>query len=809
MSLTTGSKLILNAVLMLFIVAIIGYTGMAEMKRGNAVFESLWKDHAKSFIYLGKLQGAFHQVRVNLRNVIFANETEEVRQYAKSIADLNEEMAAAIINIEKTIINENEKNVINLIKEQYAKNKEVNETVLKLASENKDKEAEDLLMGQAERSAAGVKNFIIALTQVKTAEGEKFAVENQKESARITKQIYWTIAVALIILLSFTVLIMSGISRAIKGLVSECDALISAAAAEKFHVRGAVSKINFEFQGIIIGINKTLDKVVEKIFWYEQLLDSIPFPVSVTDMNARWTFINKSAEKLFSACRKDAIGKSCKCFNSSVCGTENCGMEKLKKGDGQTQFEHAGSTFQADTSYLVNSNGQNSGYIEVVQDITRRIRRADYLNTEVNRLANNLESLATRSVNFDFSVAEADQYTEMEHENFVRINLNLQKVKDAVEFLVSDIKMILGVAIEGALSTRADSSKHNGEFRVVISGVNETLDAVIKPVQETAKCLEKMANGDLDVAVTGNYNGDHAILKNALNATIDSINEILYRVSMTVDRVTHDAGQVSDASRSLSSSASEQASSIEEVSATMHEISAQSKQNAENAMQADKLAASARNEAEGCNLKMKQMQKAMSDINESAGNISKIIKTIDEIAFQTNLLALNAAVEAARAGKHGKGFSVVAEEVRSLAQRSARAAKETAEMIESSIKKTAAGTKIADDTAASLEQIVGGVVKVTGLIGEISAASKEQESGVNQISIGLSQIDQVTQQNTAISEEVASASEELSSQARELKSMLAKFQLKKQGSAATAYAVDRAAIVVSGAAPKFMKSSVR
>ncbi|OGQ94672.1 MAG: hypothetical protein A2521_01550 [Deltaproteobacteria bacterium RIFOXYD12_FULL_57_12] len=288
-----------------------------------------------------------------------------------------------------------------------------------------------------------------------------------------------------------------------------------------------------------------------------------------------------------------------------------------------------------------------------------------------------------------------------------------------------------------------------------------------------------IAGGDLTQEVE--LASDKDLLGKGLQIMVNNLRDIIGEVQTAGDQIASGAAQVSDASQSLSQGATESAASLEEITSSMNEMASQTKTNAENAAQANQLSDQTRKAAENGTGQMQSMVKAMSEINESGKSISKIIKVIDEIAFQTNLLALNAAVEAARAGKHGKGFAVVAEEVRNLAARSAQAARETAELIESSVQKTENGAGIATNTAAALTEIVRGVSKVSDLLQEIAASSNEQAQGIAEVTQGLGQIDQVTQQNTANAEETAAAAEELSGQSATLQQMLARFRLRATG----------------------------
>lgn len=311
-------------------------------------------------------------------------------------------------------------------------------------------------------------------------------------------------------------------------------------------------------------------------------------------------------------------------------------------------------------------------------------------------------------------------------------------------------------------------------MRVLIHG----LAAIVKDI---GYLLGEMANGNFQVSSKSepSYIGDYMPLLNSVRNINSSLSDTLTQINQASEQVSSGSEQVSGGAQALSQGATEQASSIEELSASITEVSQQIQVNASGARDASTIANQTGNEMLKCNQKMREMINAMDEISNSSSEIGKIIKTIEDIAFQTNILALNAAVEAARAGSAGKGFAVVADEVRNLASKSAQASKNTAELIENSLKAVASGTTIANDTAISLSQSVESSTKVTATIDKISQASSEQAQSISQITQGIDQISSVVQTNSATAEESAAASEELSGQAQMLKTLVSQFKLKK------------------------------
>jgi methyl-accepting chemotaxis protein-1 (serine sensor receptor) len=300
---------------------------------------------------------------------------------------------------------------------------------------------------------------------------------------------------------------------------------------------------------------------------------------------------------------------------------------------------------------------------------------------------------------------------------------------------------------------------------------------VVRPLVEAGNHFDKIAAGDLTQRVDVRSHNEIGMLYNALKRMQESLTRTVSTVRRGVDEINVGSREISAGNTDLSSRTEQQAASLEETAASMEELASTVKQNADNARQANQLAASASDVAERGGSAVAEVVSTMQGISASSRKISEIVSVIDGIAFQTNILALNAAVEAARAGEQGKGFAVVAGEVRSLAQRSAQAAKEIKGLIEDSVTKVGAGSQQVERAGATMQEIVASVKRVTDIMGEISAASEEQSSGIDQVNRAVSQMDEVTQQNAALVEEAAAAAGSLEEQAQRLAEAVAVFRI--------------------------------
>ena len=298
-------------------------------------------------------------------------------------------------------------------------------------------------------------------------------------------------------------------------------------------------------------------------------------------------------------------------------------------------------------------------------------------------------------------------------------------------------------------------------------------------IQEITDSLNEMQDGNLDIRLKNEYTGEFTKIKVALLDLSDKLTGLIGNIRISSDQVSSSAENVSAGAQNLTRGSMEQASSIEELSATINDISDRIRKNAENAAKANQAAATGQEEILKSDGQMQDMKASMNRINEKSAEISKSIKTIDDIAFQTNILALNAAIEAARAGEAGKGFAVVADEVRNLAQKSAEAAKDTTVLIDDTVKAVEQGSRLADSTAKSLHEVVNGQKELSILISEIASASDEQANAVSQVTTGIDQISSVVQTNSATAEESSASSSELNDQARNLREQISRFRLRR------------------------------
>lgn len=343
-----------------------------------------------------------------------------------------------------------------------------------------------------------------------------------------------------------------------------------------------------------------------------------------------------------------------------------------------------------------------------------------------------------------------------------------------------EVTRIVEGAANGDFTLSMDVEGRTGFFKVLGTAINELVRVANNALNTVNGALEKMASGDLTTRITEEFGGSFGDLRNYCNKTAENLDSMLVQISEAVSTIQTASAEIAQGNSDLSSRTEQQASNLEETASSMEELSSTVRSNSDNAQQANRLAEQASEVANQGGDLISQVVTMMEAINASAQKISEIIGVIDGIAFQTNILALNAAVEAARAGEQGRGFAVVASEVRSLAQRSANAAKDIKSLISDSVDKIESGNTLVNQSGETMEEIVKSIKRVNDIMGEIAAASSEQSSGISEVSTAVSQMDEMTQQNAALVEETAAASENLQAQAETLVRNLAQFELSRK-----------------------------
>lgn len=862
------TKLLTSFILIALLVGVVGFIGIINTWSLQESDQELYENMTVPISQVGQMSTTFQKMRVNLRDMILANDPALIQSIEKSIAEDQQKIDTLADDYQKTIQTDEMQEAFDSFEAARTEYSKHLDAVKTHAALNQDTEAFNLMSpdGAAGKATAALQTAIDNLSDLKLADGLTKSEENFAQAAGVTTTmtiimiISMIIAVALGLLLtslicgplrkanhmiqemskghlsnrlnidttdevgemattmdkmadSLQFLVIGTINRisegdvsmnveitdpqdeigpalkktieTIRALITEANALSQAAVEGRLDTRGHADAFSGGFREIVAGVNSTLDAVVGPLNVAAEYIERIgkgEIPPKITD--------------------------------------EYYGDFREIKNNLNACLDGLGALSVADhTLKLMNKNDLTQAIDGDFDGIFGEIARSiNGVHAQLGRIV----SISTNIRNGDLSDLDFLRSIGKRSEND-RLVPALLGMTETILMLVEETRNMAQIAISGDLYNRGDVTKFQGEYATVIEGFNQTLDAIIDPIQAASATLNELAEGNLKITMDGDFKGQHGKIKHDMNQTIEflrayveeithtleemsrgnfdleitnlycgdflaikkalnqiaaSLSTTLYDINVAASQVDIGAQQISDSGQALSHGTTEQASSIQELTASIEEVAAETKRNAQNANEANELAINVRSNAEVGNSQMVKMVAAMSEINDSSHNISKIIKVIDDIAFQTNILALNAAVEAARAGQHGKGFAVVAEEVRTLAARSAEAAKETTGLIEGSIDKVEVGTKIADETALGLAEILKQIEKVTDLVGRIARASNDQASEIAQINQGIEAVSQVVQTNSATAEQSAAASEELSGQAEMLKQMVDAFKLK-------------------------------
>jgi methyl-accepting chemotaxis protein len=841
-NLKLGKKLMTGFSLVALVALIIGMSSIFSLQKLEQADTKMYEMMTIPLGQLGDMGVAFQRMRNNLLEQVLATTPEELKNARKRANERNKEIEELMVKYEKTLFSEAGRKIFNEFKDAYKRFNGYERQFEALVETGQKNEALALWKGAMETERKATQEQLTKMTASKTGFAKQTAEDNMKLADRATYLMIGLIIGGILLGIGLGIFITRIVQRqlggdpkevgevanfvaagdlsheivlaagdtdsvmasmkkmvtAIQALTNDANLLAEAAIAGKLATRADATKHQGDFQKIVSGVNETLDAVIGPLNVAAEYIDRISkgdIPPRITDtyngdFNEIKTNVNQCIETL------DALLSD---------------MAEMSKQHDLGDIDVVMPVDKFQGAYKTMAQGVNDmvgGHIAVKKKAMACVKEFG-------------------NGNFD---AELEKFPGKK----AFINQTIEGVRDNLKKFEEQLNVLIMAAADGQLDKRANADIFVGGWKQLAQGVNDTVGNIVDPLRVTANYVDRISKGDMPPTITTDYKGEYNVIKQNLNNLIEATNgitanakqvaqgnlmvelkkrsenddlmeslgnmvaklkEIVQEVQSAADNVASGGQQLSATAQQLSQGATEQAASAEEVSSSMEEMSSSIKQNADNAIQTEKIANKSANDA-------REGGKAVNETVDAMKEIATKISIIEEIARQTNLLALNAAIEAARAGEHGKGFAVVASEVRKLAERSQTAAGEISELSGRSV-------QVAEAAGQMLTAILPDIQRTAELVQEISASSKEQDSGAEQINKAIQQLDKVIQQNASAAEEMASTTEELSGQAEQLKNTISFFSLDTHGMqrslphrAATAHKP----VMVAHAAPKPAKA---